>query len=223
MRAETVQTTRRKIDCDDAAALAIVHDQVVLERLLVERMEHCVAGAVGRGAGALRGALAEMRRHAAERSLVNLSVFRAREWHAVMLELDYRVRGLLAHVLDRILIAQPVRSLDRVVHVPAPVVLAHVAQRGRDTALRGYRVAARRENLGDAGRVEAGIRKTECRAQTGADRADDDDVITVIDEFVIAHAPIPSFRMANTAATARNTWAKREMMREATLRPWPWT
>jgi hypothetical protein len=60
------------------AGALLVHDQVereildeefrlVLERLLVERVQHRVAGAVGGGAGALRRrALAEMRGHAAE-------------------------------------------------------------------------------------------------------------------------------------------------------------
>ncbi len=113
----------------------------------------------------------------------------------------------LAHVLDRVLIAEPVGALDGVVHVPAPVVLAHVAERSRDAALRRYRVAAGREHLGDAGRVEAGFRQAEGRTQAGAAGADDDDVITVIDEFVIAHAPIPSFKMANMAAAARTKCA----------------
>ena len=72
----------REIDGDDAAAGAVLHDQVdgeildvelgiVLERLLVQRVQHRVAGAVGRRAGPLRRALAEVRRHAAERALVD--------------------------------------------------------------------------------------------------------------------------------------------------------
>ena len=101
--------------------------------------------------------------------------------------------------------------------MPAPIVLAHVAERGRNAALRCNRVAARREDLGDTGRVEARIGQTERRAQTGAAGTNDNDVVTVIDKFVIAHAPIPSRKMAKTAATARRIWAKRERIRDADL------
>src|SRR5947207_1305894 len=82
---------------DDAAAHALVHDQVereildeelgvVAERLLVERMQDGVAGAVGGGAGALGDALAVLGRHAAERTLIDLALGRAAERHAEMLE-----------------------------------------------------------------------------------------------------------------------------------------
>ena len=47
---------------------------LVLERLLVQRVQHRVAGAVRRRAGALRDALAVVRGHAAERPLVDAAV-----------------------------------------------------------------------------------------------------------------------------------------------------
>ena len=126
---------------DAAAGALLVHDQVegeildeelgvVLQRLLVERVQDGVAGAVGGGAGALRDALAELGGHAAERALVDLALGGAAERHAEMLELDDRRDRLAAHVFDGVLVAEPVRALDGVVHVPAPVVLAHVAERG---------------------------------------------------------------------------------------------
>ena len=50
------------------------NSRVVLERLLVQRVQHRVAGAVGRRAGALgRRAFAVLRGHAAERALVDLA------------------------------------------------------------------------------------------------------------------------------------------------------
>ena len=101
-----------------------------------------------------------------------------------MLELDHRRDGLAAHVLDRVLVAEPVRALDRVVHVPAPVVRPHIAERGADAALRRDGVAARREDLGDAGRGEPGLGHAERGAQAGAAGADDDDVIGVIDDRI---------------------------------------
>ncbi len=146
VRAEAVQRAVREVERDHAAAGAVLHDQVdrevldeeacfVLQRLLVQRMQHGVAGAVGRGTGALRDALAVVRGHAAERALVDLAVFGARERQAVVLEFEDRGRRLLGHVLDGVLVAEPVRALDGVVHVQAPVVLAHVAERGADAAL----------------------------------------------------------------------------------------
>ena len=68
-----------------------------------------------------------------------------------MLKLDDRGNRLAAHVFNRILVAEPVGAPDRVVHVPAPIVLFHVSERRADAALRGDRVTARRKDLGDAG------------------------------------------------------------------------
>ena len=102
--AEAMQLALGQVERDDAAAGAVLHDQVdrevldeegrrVAERLLVQRVQHRVAGAVGRGAGALRDALAVVRGHAAERALVDAAGLGARERHAVVLELDDRGRA----------------------------------------------------------------------------------------------------------------------------------
>ena len=214
MRAVAVQLAFGEVERDHAAALAVLHDQVerevldeerrlVLERLLVQRVQHRMPGAVRRGAGALRGALAVVGRHAAERPLVDAPVLGARERHPVVLQLDDRAGRLLAHVLDRILVAEPVGALDGVVEMEAPVVaVAHVAERRRDAALRRHRVAAGREHLGDRGDLQARLGEAEDRAQARAARADDDDVVGVIDELVIAHAALPSatFSTPNSAA-----------------------
>ena len=199
--AEAVDRAVVEVPGHHAAAHALVHDQVereildeelgvVPQRLLVERVQDRVAGAVGGGAGALGDALAVFGRHAAERALVDLALGRARERHAEMLELDDRRDAVAAHVFDRVLVAQPVGALDRVVHVPAPVVRAHVAERRRDAALRRHGVAAGREHLGDAGGLEALVGHAEGRAQARAAGADDDDVVFVIDDGVGAAADI---------------------------------
>ena len=129
-----------EIECDHAAAGAlIVHDQVdgeeldvefggVPQRLAVHGVQHGVAGAVGGGAGALRLALAVVHGHAAERALINLAVLGAGERHAPMLELVDCLGRVAHHVFDRILVAEPVRPPDGVIHVPAPVVRVHVAE-----------------------------------------------------------------------------------------------
>src|SRR5690606_32147385 len=133
-----------------------------------------------------------------------------RERHAVVFEFDHRGGRFLAHELDRILVAEPVRALDRVVEMEAPVVLAHVAERGADAALRRHRVAAGREHLGDAGGLQARLGEPERGAQARAARADDDDVVGVIDEGVIAHAKLRSATRstASTAVAATSTCAK---------------
>ena len=43
--------------------------------------------------------------------------------------------GLLCHVVDGILVPQPVRALHGVIEVPPPVVLLHVPQSGIDSSL----------------------------------------------------------------------------------------
>ena len=195
--AEAVQRAVLQAQRDDAAAGALaVHDQVdgevldeelgrVAQRLAIERVQHGVAGAVGGGAGALRGrAFAELGGHAAERALVDAAVLGAGERHAVVLELVDGLDGVAAEVLDGVLVAEPVGALDGVVHVPAPVVRAHVAERGGDAALGRDGVRAGREHLGDAGGLEAGLGGAERGAQARAAGADDDHVIGVVGERV---------------------------------------
>ena len=110
-----------ELDRDDAAAAAlVVHDQVdgeildeelggVAQRLPVHGVQHGVAGAVGGRAGALRDALAVVRGHAAERTLIDLAVLAARERQAPVLEFVDRLGRVAAEILDRVLVAEPVR------------------------------------------------------------------------------------------------------------------
>ena len=182
-----------EIDRDHAAAAAVVvHDQVdgeifdeelgrMAQRLAVHGVQHGVAGAVGGGAGALRGALAVVRGHAAERALIDLAVFlAARERQAPMLQLVDRFRRVAAQIFDGVLVAEPVGALDGVVHVPAPVVLAHIAERRGDAALRRDGVRAGREHLGDAGGAQARLAAADHGAQPRAAGADHDHVVGVV-------------------------------------------
>ena len=93
-----------------------------LDVLLVQRVQHRVAGAVGRGAGPLDRLLPVVGRMAAERSLVDRAVGIAVERHAGVLELVDHLRRLAA-LLDRVLVTQPVAALDGVVEVVVPAVL----------------------------------------------------------------------------------------------------
>ena len=195
-RAEAVDRAVVHLQADEAAhAAVVVADQVDgeildeelalgLQRLAVERVQHRVAGAVGGGAGALRGALAEIGGHAAERALVDLAFLGARERHAPVVELVDRGGRVAAEVFDRVLVAEPVGALDGVVHVPAPVVRPHVAERGGNAALRRDGVRAGREHLGDAGGLQARLGAADAGAQARAAGADDHDVERVVGDRI---------------------------------------
>ncbi len=146
-----------------------------------------MARAVGGSAGALRDALAVMRGHAAEGALIDLAFFGARERHAEMLKLVNRFRRVAAEIFDGVLIAQPVRSLHGVVHVPAPVILAHIAECGGNAALRGHSVAARGKHFGDAGGAKPVRGAFERGAKARAAGADDDDIERMIGNRISGH------------------------------------
>ena len=107
---------------------------------------------------------AEVEGLASEGALVDLAILSTGEGQAVVLELtdgcmDQEVRGsplchmhrhnaaalisvccltlgsLPAHVLDGVLVTQPIAALDGVIRMPAPIVLGHVAQGCIDATL----------------------------------------------------------------------------------------
>ncbi len=139
---------------------------------LIERVQHGVAGAIGRSAGALHRAGAELLSVAAERTLVDLAVVQTVERHTEMLELDDHARRHATHVFDRVLVAEPIGALDRVVHVPEPVVFLRIAKARRNAALRCHGVAAGRKHLGQHGHLESGFRELQGGAQASAAGAD---------------------------------------------------
>ena len=124
--------------------------------------------------------------HAPEGALVDAAIGGAREGDAVMLQFNDGGNGLAAHVLDGVLVAEPVGALDRVVHVPAPVILAHVAQRRADAALRRDSVAAGRKDLGDAGSLESLLGQPQRRPEASSARAYHQDVVFVADQVVVS-------------------------------------
>lgn len=97
-----------------------------------------------------------------------------------MLKLDNGSRRLPRHVVDGVLVTEPVGALDRVVHVPPPVVNVAVAESGVDAALGRRRVASRGEELRYAGRLEALLGETDGGTETGTATADDERVVLVV-------------------------------------------
>ncbi len=143
---------------------------------------------------------------------------RARERHAVVLQLDHRSGRFLAHELDRVLVAEPVRTFHGVVHVPAPVVVAHVAERGADAALRGDRMTSRGEQLRDARGRQARFGQAERGSQPCAAGADDEHVVGVIDDLVSTHSKA-TFSTAKIAAAATKKCAKADRISEKVFVP----
>ena len=77
-----------------------------------------------------------------KRPLIDPSIVRPRKRHPIPLELVNRRRGLPRHIMDSILVSEPVGALDSVVHMPSVVVFGDVPQCGIDSALRGDCVRA---------------------------------------------------------------------------------
>ena len=187
------------IDGDHAAAFAVFHDQVddeifdhefgiVADALAIQRMQHGMAGAVGGGAGAQRGrAFAIFGGHAAKGALINLAFFGAGKRYAEMLQFKHGGGRFAAQKFDGVLIAQPVGALDGVIHVPAPVVFDHVAERGGNAALRRHRMAAGREYLGDVDGLQARLRAAQRRPQSGTAGANNNNIVGMISNWIGRH------------------------------------
>ena len=120
------------------------------------------------------GRLAVVAGVAAEPALVDLAVGRPVERQAHVLELDDGLDRLAGEDLGGVLVDQVVAALDRVEHVPLPVVLLEVAEGGADAALGGAGVGAGGIELGQDGGVDALAGQLERGPQAGAAGADDD-------------------------------------------------
>ena len=161
---------------------------VVLDAVLVQRLQDHVAGAVGGVTRAAHRSLAVIAGVPAEAALVDAALGGPVERHAHLLQVEHRVDGLLAHDLDRVLVGQVVTALDGVEGVPLPVVLFDVGQRGAHATLRRAGVAARRIELGQhrGAHPRTGLDRG---AHAGAAGADDDDVVAMF----LNHYSTPMF------------------------------
>src|SRR4029079_10004900 len=91
--AEAMQPAGGHLQRHHTAAGAVLHDEIereefdeelglVLDRLLVESVQHGVTGAIGGRAGAMLRSLAVVRGHASKGTLVDAAVGGARERHS---------------------------------------------------------------------------------------------------------------------------------------------
>ncbi len=94
-----------------------------------------------------------------------------------MLKFEHGLGAFTAHVLNGFLIADIVGTLDRVIHVPAPIVVrVCTGNCTGDTALRRNSVRARREDFADHGSFVAGLGQLQCSTHTGTTTAHNDSI-----------------------------------------------
>ena len=98
--------------------------------------------------------------------------------------LDDGVGGLAAHVVDGVLIAEPVRALDCVVEVETPVILLHVAKSSVDATLGCNSVGAGWEELGDASGLEPVLGEAKSGTKPSATSANNNSIKLVINDGV---------------------------------------
>ena len=154
---------------------------VVLDAVLVQRLQDHVAGAVGGVARAAHRRLAVIAGVPAEPALVDAALGGPVERHPHLLQVQHRVDGFLAHDLDGVLVGEVVAALDGVEGVPLPVVLFDVGQRRAHPALRRAGVAARRVQLGQHRRADPRPR-LDGGPHARAACADDDDVVAMFND-----------------------------------------
>ena len=193
---ETVDRAIFHAHGDNAAAFAIFHNQIereifdeeiriIFQALLIQAVQHRVTGPVGRRGRALNGgAFAHILHVAAKGSLINCAVGIAAKRNAGMLQLVHRSRRFTHHIFDRVLVTQPVRPLDGVVHMPGPMVRRVVAKRRSNAALCRNSMRTGGKNLGDTGCFQTGFSTTHRGAQTRAAGSDNNRVIGMVDNLV---------------------------------------
>lgn len=195
--AETVQSTVLLVVGHHTDTLAVLHHQVhgeelnekvrvVSQGLAVQRVQQGVAGSVGHGTRSVGLAtFTVLLRLATKSTLVDTAFLVSGKGHTVVLQLVDGLGRLLGHVVDGVLVTQPVRTLDGVVHVPVPVVLVHVSQRRIDSALGGHGVGSGGEQLGDTGGFEAGLGQAESCSKTSTTGANNHTVVLVVNDMVL--------------------------------------
>src|SRR3546814_15396615 len=86
---------------------------------------------------------------------------------------------LATHVLDGILVAQPIGALDRIVEMPLPTVFLDVAKRSRNATLRRHGMAPSRKDLGNPGRSPPFFRHSKRPAPPRPPGPDDHEAVCV--------------------------------------------
>ncbi len=157
---ENVQLARPQLKRDDSGHFAVVHDQidavkfvkkgdVILDTLLIKRLQNHMAGAVGGVAGAPYRLLAKITGVAAKAPLADSAFRRAVEGQAHMFQLNHGVDGVFGQNVRRVLIDQIIAAFDRIVGVPERFIFVQIAECRADAALSRAGMASGRVELAD--------------------------------------------------------------------------
>ena len=182
--------------------------------LLVEGVQDRMPCPVGRGTGPGGLVTAEVLALAAEGALVDLAVVESGKRYPGVFQLVNRWNRLAAHELYGVLVTEIVGALDRVEHVPVPVVRQHVRQRCIDAALGGNRMGPCWKYLRDHRHAVARARQLQRGVQPRSACPDDQGIeaplrqthaaypATLTRKMTCAtHSPVPVSAVAKTDST----------------------
>ena len=158
--------------------ILIVEMHLVLDALLVTGLQNHVSGAVRGVTGPAHGRLAVFLSMPAERPLRDFAVRRAAEGQPPVLQVVNGLNSLAAQDLRRVLVNEVVAALDRIEHVPFPVVLLQVPQRRPNAALGCARVRPRGIQLAQNSHLSV-PRKLQSRHQARAPSSHNHRVVTL--------------------------------------------
>ena len=116
----------------------IQEDTTCLQVALIERMQKGMASSVcgSAGAGSL-ATLAIVLGLTTKGALIDAAIFLAGKWQAHVLKFKHSLGANGTHVFNGILVANVVRTLDGIEHVPAPVVIGIFRGNGTGDATLG--------------------------------------------------------------------------------------
>merc|ERR1719352_104818 len=195
---EPVDGAVLQAESNHSPALSILHQQVdgkvldevvavIAEALAVQSVEEGVTGPVSNAAAPVSlTSLAVLVRLASKGTLVDLALRGPAERHPIVLKLNDGGGRLSGHVVDCILVSQPVGAFDSVIHVPPPIIRFHVAQSCVDASLRCHSVAASGEELGDDGGLETFLDKTKCCSEASTTSTNDHSIVLVVNNWVLS-------------------------------------
>ena len=148
-------------------------------------MQHGVACPVSDCAGSVGLFFAVFFGLSSEGSLVNFAFFGSGEGESVGFELEDGFGGLFTHVVDGVLVAQPVAAFYCVVGVPPPIIGVHIAKSSIDATLGCDGMRPGGEQFGDACSFEALLDKSEGGSESGSSCSHNHRVEGVVDYCIL--------------------------------------
>mmetsp|Transcript_45256 Transcript_45256/g.61374 ORF Transcript_45256/g.61374 Transcript_45256/m.61374 type:complete len:297 (+) Transcript_45256:794-1684(+) len=136
--AHSVDSTISHVVSHNTTAFSVFHkkvhsevfdeeDAIITKSSSHQGMKHRVASSVSNSAASVSlTSLTEILRLSTESSLVDHTLIVTRERHTVGLELSDGNWCLSGHVVDGVLVTEPVTTLDCIIEVPSPVIFVHV-------------------------------------------------------------------------------------------------